>query len=136
MIAPLFADTSYYLALVSPRDALHVLAVEVSRQLLEPIVTSAWVVQELADGLSIPPSRAGFLRLLDSLQADPNTTIIQPDPVLWRRGLALYRARPDKEWSLTDCISFQIMQEHGIMTALTHDHHFEQAGFRVLLHQR
>lgn len=53
--------------------------------------------------------------------------------MLWRRGLGLYAARPDKAWSLTDCISFVVMTDRGLTEALTGDHHFEQAGFRALL---
>jgi predicted nucleic acid-binding protein len=128
-----FADTAYYLALISPRDSFHTKAVALSQTLNHPVVTSAWVVQELADGLSAPPARAGFLKLLDTLQADPNTTIIEPDPALWQRGLVLYRSRPDKEWSLTDCISFEIMHERGISESLTSDQHYIQAGFVALL---
>lgn len=45
----------------------------------------------------------------------------------------LYRARPDKEWSLTDCTSFVVMNECGLTDALTGDRHFEQAGFKALL---
>ena len=44
-------------------------------------------------------------------------------------GLGLYESRPDKEWSLTDCISFVVMKKEGIVEALTEDRHFEQAGF-------
>ncbi len=69
------------------------------------------------------------------MEADENTTLIEPDPALWRRGLALYRTRPDKACSLTDCISFIVMTDHGLTDALTGDHHFEQAGFRALLRQ-
>jgi uncharacterized protein len=47
--------------------------------------------------------------------------------------LDLYRDRPDKAWSLTDCISFVVMADKGIRDALTADHHFEQAGFVALL---
>jgi predicted nucleic acid-binding protein len=133
MSRSVFADTAYYLALLSSRDAFHTKAVALSRASNEPVVTSAWVIQELADGLSTPPARAGFLKLLDTLQADPNTTIIDPDPALWQRGLVLYRSRPDKEWSLTDCISFEIMKQRGISRALTSDQHYEQAGFVALL---
>jgi uncharacterized protein len=42
-------------------------------------------------------------------------------------------SRRDKEWSLTDCISFVVMKERGLTEALTADHHFEQAGFKALL---
>jgi predicted nucleic acid-binding protein len=52
---------------------------------------------------------------------------------LFDAGLELYSRRPDKEWSLTDCISFVVMEEHGLTEALTTDHHFEQAGFTALL---
>ena len=52
---------------------------------------------------------------------------------LFERGLALYNARPDKEWSLTDCISFVVMADEGLTDALTGDRHFEQAGFTALL---
>jgi predicted nucleic acid-binding protein len=45
----------------------------------------------------------------------------------------LYVNRPDKQWSLTDCISFVVMEREGIADALTGDKHFEQAGFNVLL---
>jgi predicted nucleic acid-binding protein len=133
MISPLFADTAYYLALVSARDALHARAVALSEVLAEPVVTSAWVIQELADALASPPARSSFLHLLDTLIADPETTIVEPDPALWRRGLLLYRSRADRRWSLTDCLSFEIMRERGITRALTSDHGFEQAGFRALL---
>src|SRR5438105_3999036 len=111
MTAPVFADTAYYLALLSPRDEWHARAVARNRTLTGPVVTSAWVIQELADALCAPPTRAGFLHVLDTLRSDDDTTLIGPDPDLWRRGLSLYRARPDKHWSLTDCISFEIMRE-------------------------
>jgi uncharacterized protein len=52
---------------------------------------------------------------------------------LLKRGLALYDGRPDKEWQLSDCISFVVMEDEGITDALTGDRHFEQAGFQALL---
>ena len=47
-------------------------------------------------------------------------------------GLELYRARPDKGYSLTDCISMQTMRREGLTDVLTNDRHFEQEGFRAL----
>jgi predicted nucleic acid-binding protein len=135
MTAPLFADTGYFLALINPRDALHERAIEQGRLPGRPVITTAWVLQELADGLCAPKLRGAFLRILETLQSDASTILVEPEPNLWRRGLALYAARPDKEWSLTDCISIVVMTERGLTEALTGDHHFEQAGLRALLRQ-
>lgn len=70
---------------------------------------------------------------LGALLSDPAVEIIPPSSGLFERGLRLFRERPDKGWSLTDCISFVVMEERGIRDALTGDHHFEQAGFAALL---
>jgi len=78
-------------------------------------------------------NRSAFLELLDMLNDSPDARILGPTPELFERGVELFRQRPDKEWSLTDCISFVAMHEAGITEALTGDHHFEQAGFRALL---
>jgi predicted nucleic acid-binding protein len=71
--------------------------------------------------------------LIDRLRSDPSLTIVPTSELLFGRGLQLYSARQDKEWSLTDCISFIVMEEYGIHDALTGDHHFEQAGFHAVL---
>jgi hypothetical protein len=68
-----------------------------------------------------------------SLRFDPETEIVPPDPELFERGLDLFARRPDKAWSLTDCISVVVMSERGLTDALSGDRHFEQAGFRALL---
>ena len=73
---------------------------------------------------------AGFVR---DLQADRRIDIVPASAAAIEAGLAFYEKHDDKEWSLTDCISFQIMRREGIQQALTADHHFEQAGFEVLL---
>lgn len=128
-----FADTYYYLAIMNPRDNAHSLALAIGGQVQGPIVTSAWILQEVADGLADPTTRSGFFRLLSALESDPQTSVIGPTESLWRRGIDLYRSRPDKGWSLTDCISFVVMKDRHITNALTADHHFEQAGFFAML---
>ena len=70
---------------------------------------------------------------LDVLLDDPTVTIIPASHDLFREGLFLYSRRRDKDWPLTDCISFVVMEDEEIHDALTGDHHFEQAGFRILL---
>jgi predicted nucleic acid-binding protein len=132
-MTPLFADTFYYLALLSPNDQTHARAVALARRLIGPVVTTAWVLTEVADAMAAPALRPVFLGLLQALRADLETEVIAPDPDLFERGLDLFAKRPDKAWSLTDCISFTVMAERGLADALTGDHHFEQAGFRALL---
>lgn len=63
----------------------------------------------------------------------PEYLVLPATPELFEAGLQLYQQRPDKEWALTDCISFHVMQERGLTNALAYDHHFEQAGFVALL---
>lgn len=70
---------------------------------------------------------------LDGFRKSPKVEVTPATRELFESGWNLYAARPDKDWSLTDCISFVVMQERGITDALTGDHHFEQAGFKPLL---
>jgi hypothetical protein len=128
-----FADTYYFFAILNPRDDAHVAATEYNAVLNRPLVTTPWVLTEVADGLATNQSRPLFGTLLDRLGGDARVTIVPPTQELFERGTALYRERSDKTWSLTDCISFVVMQDRGLTDALTGDHHFEQAGFTVLL---
>ncbi len=128
-----FADTFYYLALLSDSDVAHERAVRLSRSLPGRTVTTSWVLTEVADALAAPDLRHLFVALYDSLHGNPNVTIIPPTAELFDAGVGLYAKRPDKAWSLTDCISFVVMQRHRLTEALTGDHHFEQAGFRAML---
>jgi uncharacterized protein len=128
-----FADTFYFIALLSPSDAAHNLAKKLTTSRSSKLVTTAWVLTELANSLSQRNTRDGFVRTLKALRSNPTTLITGPEQRLYDAGIELYQARPDKDWSLTDCISFVVMEERGILEALTGDHHFEQAGFRALL---
>lgn len=128
-----FADTFYYLALLNPADNRHQQARAYTAAFNGRMVTTSWVLVELADALANSLSRPAFLKTLAQLRADPDVTILPPDNDPFEDGLRLYAARPDKEWSLTDCISFIVMQREGITEALTGDHHFEQAAFVALL---
>ena len=62
-----------------------------------------------------------------------STRVIPFNQNLFQAGLSLYETRLDKDWGLTDCISFVVMQREGILEAFTSDKHFEQAGFIRLL---
>src|SRR5271165_1239085 len=94
---------------------------------------SKFGLTEVGDAFSHPAARQKFVRLLQLLREQADVEIVPSTSDLFRRGEDLFSARPDKEWSLTDCISFVVMNERDINDALTNDHHFEQAGFRILL---
>jgi predicted nucleic acid-binding protein len=128
-----FADTYYYLALLSESDAAHATALQLSRTLSGTTVTTAWVLAEVADALASPVLRPLFLALYERLRANPHVTIVPPTAELFEQGVELYARRSDKAWSLTDCISFVVMEHCKLSDALTGDHHFEQAGFRPIL---
>jgi len=129
----IFADSFFFFAVLNPNDAAHAKATEFARRHKEPLVTTAWVLTEVADGLATTPRRHVFRRLLNDLEANKVNLIVPANPETFEKGVALYDARPDKQWSLTDCISFVVMSEESISAALTGDHHFEQAGFAALL---
>ena len=131
-----FADTGYWVALLNPRDELHYKATELSKS-LNPvhIVTSEMVLTEVLNDFS---KRGDYLRqvatkLIDSINENPNITLVSQTSEQFNKGLELYKNRLDKNWSLTDCVSFKIMEQMGIYEALAYDKHFEQAGFSALL---
>jgi hypothetical protein len=136
MSRDVFADTFYFVALLSPRDAAHEDAVRLSSSMSGGLVTTDAVLLELADTLKSPGDRQGVARYLRALWRDADVRVSLLDRELLERSVDLYEARQDKTWSLTDCISFVVMQDEGIQDALTGDAHFEQAGFRTLFPRR
>ena len=131
----IFADAFYYIALLNPKDRAHARASQIAGTLTQPVITTIWVLVEVADALNSPNRRRSTHQFLERLTTQPSTTIITADQEWYAKGMDLYGARPDKDWSLTDCISFAAMAEFGLTDALTGDHHFEQAGFRALFNQ-
>jgi uncharacterized protein len=126
------ADTFYFLALLNKCDEAHARAVGYVGE-LERIVTTEWVLTKLADGLASSRNRSVFFETRHQLLSDEDVEVVPLDMRLYEEGVSLYSARPDKEWSLTDCISFVVMRREGLVDALTGDHQFEQAGFVALL---
>ena len=131
-MSAVFADTFFYLALLNDDDPAHGRAFAEAR-VQRPIVTSEFILLELGNACARAEDHADFLALLTGLRASPRVKIVTFDSQLLDRGLHLMASRPDKDWSLTDCISFVVMQDGGIKDALTGDRHFEQAGFTALL---
>jgi predicted nucleic acid-binding protein len=130
-----FVDTYDLLALVNSDDKDHDIAIAHSQGRVGKLVTTTWVLVEFADALSSVANRSRAARFLRGFQSEPFVEVILPTHEQFDRALDRYEQRPDKEWSLTDCISFLVMEDRGIFDALTADHHFEQAGFRALMRE-
>ena len=111
-----FADTWFYLATLNPADPNHARAVALARA-------------ELAR----TGNRDVFTAFYKWIRNDSGTTVVPATRLLLEDGVQFYRFRRDKDWPLTDCISFVVMEDEGIRAALTGDRHFEQAGFTALL---
>lgn len=131
-MSAVFVDTSFYQALLNPRDRWHRAALEFSRAYRGSMVTSEYVLCELGALMSRPQLRPLFRVFVGALETSGPVELIAGSTEHFRAGMGLFSNRPDKEWSLTDCISFTIMEGRGIVEALAFDHHFEQAGFRLL----
>src|SRR5947209_17741955 len=99
-----FADTSYYLAVVNALDPWHEGAVHLAESLLGRMFVTEYVLLELGSALSRGSDRLVYLELLERLQRDQATTMIPASAALFRQGVTLFAKRPDKEWSLVDCI--------------------------------
>lgn len=130
---PVFADTSYYLALVNPNDPYRERALALGNGVLGQIFLTDYILVELGSALSRGADRAVFLNLLVDLRDDESITVIPADNSLFAEGVAWFGERPDKNWSLVDCLSFVVMKKRRLKEALTVDRHFAQAGFRALL---
>jgi hypothetical protein len=128
-----FSDTSFYVALASTRDASHSKARSFTEAFRGKVITTDFVVVEVGNYFSRSQDRYSFEFLLNVFRTDRNTMVLPATRDLLYCGIELYTERSDKDWSLTDCISFAVMQDHGITEALTADRHFEQAGFVPLL---
>jgi predicted nucleic acid-binding protein len=131
----IFADTVYWIALANPLDQWHPRAVQVVCAMQSTrIVTSDEILVEFLAHFSGRGQmvREGAARYVDRIFNNPDIIVRPQSRRTFLDGLALYKRRPDKEYSLTDCISMEAMREEGITEILTHDNHFTQEGFVIL----
>lgn len=128
-----FVDTSFYVAILNPHDPYRGWADAVAQEFRGRYVTTTAVLTEVANFIAAKPRRSQFEALLAAVNDSAEVELIHPSFDLWQRAVDLYCDRPDKQWSLTDCLSFIVMQDKRIPLALTTDHHFEQVGFEILL---
>jgi uncharacterized protein len=133
-----FADTSFWIALSSQRDQYHGRAVAWSRFVLRTgstIVTTEAILWEWLNAFSPASTRRLAAEGYRRCHADPSIEVVPFQAELVNAAVELYQARPDKNWSLTDCLSFVVMEQRRLTEALTTDHHFEQARWKVMLRE-
>ena len=131
-----FLDTSCLIALLRSQDHLHVKARRVLRDLAKgrtPFITTDWVLAEFLAGMAGPAMRVAAADAAATLLNDSSVEVIEASRSGFIAALDLYRSRTDKAWSLVDCSSMQVCRERGLKRVFTHDRHFQQAGFEVLL---
>jgi len=131
-----FGDTAYWVALIDRKDQWHAAARAVSPALtMSRIVTTDEVLIEVLTFFSSvePQLRAAAVRFARRTLRAPGIAVLEQTRDSFLAGLALYEQRPDKGYSLTDCISMEVMRQHGIQEVLTNDRHFTQEGFTTLL---
>jgi len=128
-----FADAFYFVARLNRRDQHHDRIVGFSRDFRSGLLTTDWVLMEVADALAKSECRPRVREFVLHLRQSAACEIVPASREQLDRALELYNQHTDKEWTLTDCVSFMVMRDRGLTDALTADHHFEQAGFNALL---
>ena len=131
-----FADAQYWVAILNDQDQSHAAAQAISQALRGvPLVTTE---EALTETLAFFCERGQLLRqsavaFVEGILSNPGVVVRQQSHQSFVDGFALYKARPDKGYSLTDCIAMETMRRQGIAEILTHDSHFVQKGFTLLM---
>jgi len=138
MIVPrvVLLDTGFILALENRDDRHHVRAKQLDRELgaAGAVFVAHWgILLEIGDGYARLGRRAKGIELLDKLLGEDGYRVVNLSEEIVQEAAELFRSRADKEWGLTDCVSFTVMRREGIREALSADIHFRQAGFEPML---
>ena len=131
-----FVDTLYLVALFNSRDQWHQRAIATSKSVAETkLITTEDVLVELLNFFSEygEKARRGAVAQVEGILNGADIEVVPQGHEGFIAGLTLYKARPDKGYSLTDCISMNVMRELGVDDVLTHDEHFRQEGFNILM---
>jgi len=133
-VSPVFVDTSYLIALELAADDNHHVAVQHwhrTRSVIQTLVTTSYVLDETVTHFNSRNYHAKAVKIGDNLLQSPAVQLVQIDESLFQEGWFYFKQHTDKRYSLTDCLSFVVMRQLSIQTALTFDHHFVQAGYTV-----
>lgn len=131
----IFADTFYWIALLSPRDTWHSRVIEWSQSNPhQSLIITDGIIDEIFAHFSKQGEimRGKVIEFYQNILDDPSIQLISYNPELRQAGIELYKKRLDKGYSLTDCISMVVIKKLNIAEVLTNDKHFSQEGFIII----
>ena len=135
-MSTVFADTLYWIALINSRDQWHQRAISINANLIDArLVTTDSVLTELANFFAEYGDimRRKVALAIRTVINDEQVEVLSESRQTLLDGLMLYESRSDKAYSLIDGIAMNVMRKRGITDVLTHDTHFTQEGFHILL---
>ena len=135
-MAAVFVDTAFFVGILLSRDQWHKLAMDARERLGDmPLLTTDEVLTEVLTAFSNTGDTGGRLaaELVREVLHTSKIRVIPQSRQSFLDGLARYEDRPDKSYSIQDCIAMNVMEAEGITDVLTSDHHFEQEGFTILM---
>lgn len=134
-----FVDSVGWIALLNADDELHQKTASLYKELMLAgimFMTSTAVINEVANSLCKPKYRDAVIEFYKRLLNSQRIKTVFVDKSLWSQGWRLFEDRPDKSWSLTDCISMEIMSKYQLRDIITNDIHFSQGGYNALLREK
>ncbi len=134
MSSRIFVDTLFVIPQINQRDQYHEKASQLADQFDGyPLLVTDAALLEIGNALAHNFKREA-IAIIEHFITSEEVKIVNLTPELFNQAFAEYKKYQDKEWGLIDCVSFIVMRKEGVRLALTFDHHFEQAGFQVLMH--
>lgn len=132
----IFLDASGIVALLNKSDQLHIQANAVYQRFRASwyrFLTTDIVLMEVGNVLSQPAFKRAVNVYIETLRQSRKSSVIYTNEVDFTAGLQRYGKYADKDWGLSDCVSFEVMRQYSCTQVFTNDHHFTQAGFAILL---
>jgi predicted nucleic acid-binding protein len=136
MIEPIFVDSFAWIAAINKSDNYHEISLRILEELLNKqakLITTNYIVVETINALSKVKFRKTVIEFIDKLKKSPHVQIVKITDEIYNNAWTLYQQRMDKDWGITDCISFEVMQMFNIRKAFSSDKHFEQAGYSLMV---
>jgi predicted nucleic acid-binding protein len=126
-------DTVFVVALINQRDAYHAKAIQLADEYEgKSLLITDVVLLEIGNALA-RNFKQQAIQAIDDFLSSSEVELVRLNPSIFEQAYSLYRQYQDKEWGLIDCVSFVVMRDAGVNSALTFDQHFVQAGFQALM---